>query len=439
MPEVFENFFNCFGKKTSDYYNLVQLDPGFRLYFGKGETLDIAADKGKLKADFEQIEPGSGAQLDKFLADAEFKYRIGMLKLAHKPSVSWLEFAEPSIVLNAAKLNMFTPVSTVVRRYFKDPRLIALMEFPALFLGAMPWQIPSLYTLMNYAALEGGTWYPMGGMYKIVEAMEALARSLEVNILTDAAVTQIKVDNRRVTGIQTAAGEHSADAVIGACDYHHLEQCLLPPADRNYRDSYWEKKTFAPSCLLFYIGLDKKLSNVLHHNLFFDTDLAKHAAEIYTAPAWPTAPLFYVCVPSVTDHSVAPAGCENLFVLMPIATGLNNGDDKHEFYFDLLLTRMEQMTGESIRPHVIYKRAYCIDNFKADYNAYKGNAYGLANTLRQTAVLKPSVKNKKLKNLFYAGQLTVPGPGLPPGIISGQIASTLTDQYLKQVKHETII
>ena len=187
----------------------------------------------------------------------------------------------------------------------------------------------------------------------------------------------------------------------------------------------------SPSSLIFYIGVRKKIVSLQHHNLFFDEDFNTHSAEIYDTPSWPSAPLFYVCAPSKTDPAVAPDGHENLFILMPLAPGLSDTPELREKYFDIILNRLEKITGETIKSHIDYKTSYCINDFISDYNSYKGNAYGLANTLMQTAILKPSVKNKKLKNMFYCGHLTVPGPGVPPALISGQIAA---EQLMKRLK-----
>ena len=433
MPDVFETFFNQFGKSTSDYYHLVQLDPGFRMFFSQDDVLDIPANRESLYETFERIEPGSAQRLKQYLAGAAYKYKEGMLKMAYMPSVSWLEFARPQMLAKASRLDMFTSISKHVRKFFKDERLIALMEFPVLFLGAMPWDVPALYSLMNHAALSQGTWYPMGGMFKIVEGMFRLATSLGVRFHTHCDVGQIAVIDEKAYLLHTSLGDFNADAFIGTCDYYHLEQFLLEPEFRNYSENYWRRKTFAPSCLIYYLGINKRIDNLIHHNLFFDADLAHHAKEIYEHPQWPQQPLFYACCPSKTDPSVAPPGHENLFLLIPVATGLKDTPDIQEQYFNIIIRRMEQICGTSIAPHIVYKRSYAVSDFSHDYNAYKGNAYGLANTLRQTAILKPSIKNKKIDNLFYAGQLTVPGPGVPPAIISGQIAASLTGKYLNKL------
>ena len=428
MPDIFENFFAHFNKQPQDYYKLLQLEPGFQIIFKEGPAMIIPASLEGIYEVFESIEKGSSGKLKKFLTEGAIKYKIGMKELVYKPSFSLLEFANYKTISGAAKLNMFNSVSGYVRRYFKDERLIALMEFPVLFLGAMAKDIPALYSLMNYAALSLGTWYPMGGMIEIIKSMETLASSMGVKFETSCEVSKINVVNKKATEIQTTKGNFKTDSIIATGDYHHIEQDLLEEQYRNYDEHYWAKKTFAPSCLIFYIGVNKKIKKLIHHNLFFDASINDHSKDIYEHPKWPEDPLFYACCPSKTDNSVAPEGMENLFLLVPIAPGLTDIDDIRESYFKKIIARMEHYCNDTIMPHIIYKRSYCLNDFKNDYHAYKGNAYGLANTLRQTAVLKPSLRNKKINNIFYAGQLTVPGPGVPPALISGQIAA---EQLLK--------
>lgn len=431
MPDVFEDFFTYFGKSSRDYYNLVPLDPGFQIIFNKNESLKIPAKVDDLLELVESIEKGSAKKLKQFLAEGKFKYSIGMKDLVHKPALSWMEYMNYPVIKGAIRSHIFKSMRKYVRSYFKDERLIALMEFPVLFLGAMPNHIPALYSLMNYAALSLGTWYPMGGMYQIVTAMEKLASSLGVEFHTSCEVKKIDVRKNKAIGIETSLGAFNGDSIIATADYHHVESHLLDKAYRNYSENYWQKKTLAPSCLIYYIGVNKKINRLLHHNLFFDTNFEEHAEHIYKNPQWPKDPLFYLCCPSKTDSSVAPKDMENMFILIPIATDLKEIEIIREHYFKLVIKRIESWCGEEILPHVIYKKSYCINDFIKDYNSYKGNAYGLANTLKQTAVLKPSIRNKKIKNLFYAGQLTVPGPGVPPAIISGKIAVEQLTKYLK--------
>ncbi len=431
MPEVFERFFNSFGKKVSDYYQLERLDPSYRIYW-PDDMMDIPANYEEIKKLFESIEQGSAAQLDKFMTEAGYKYNVGINKLVHKPGQSVTEFLDWEVIKGVFKLDVFTNMKKHVAKYFKHPKLQEMMEFPVLFLGALPEETPALYSLMNYADIKLGTWYPQGGMYKIVEAIFRLAKELGVKFCFDCDVKSIDVENSKAKSVtaqttinyQPSTINYAADVVIGAADYNFIETKLLAENCRSYSDEYWNKRVMAPSCLLYYVGLNKKLNNVLHHTLFFDTDFGVHGKEIYTQPRWPANPLFYVSVTSVTDHSVAPEGYENLFFLIPVAAGLQGDTEElRDKYFEDIIKRFEHRTGQSIKENIVYKRSYSVSNFVNDYNSFKGNAYGLANTLMQTAVLKPGCRSKKVKNLFYTGQLTVPGPGVPPSLISGEVVA----------------
>lgn len=424
MPDIIEDFFNDFDRKSSDYYELISLDPQFEMVFEDG-NMSLPQSYPEMRNLFEQTESGAGNKLDDFMKDAQYKYEVGMKDFVIKPCHSWLEFVSPKIAKSALKLDLLSNFHRFVRKYFAHPKLIMLMEFPVIFLGAAPKDIPALYSLMNYGGYKLGTWYPMGGFYKVIEAMKEICLENGVKIHLNAAVEKINVSNSKVCSITVNDEEIVFDTVIASSDYHHTEQKLIPEKYRNYNEEYWKNKTFAPSCLIFYLGFKEKIPNLKHHTLFFEHDLDLHTAEIYTEKKWPTKPLFYACCPSKTDKNVAPENCENIFLLMPIATGITDSEEMREKYFEEMISRLEKHTKTTnISEKIEYKRSYCIQNFKEDYHAYEGNAYGLANTLNQTAVLKPSLRNKKIKNLFYTGQLTVPGPGVPPSIISGKIAAT---------------
>ncbi|MBB6239790.1 phytoene desaturase [Pedobacter sp. AK013] len=431
MPDVFENYYNLFGKTTSDFYTLKRLNPSYRIYFGKKDTIDVPATLDDLYDLFEKLEPGSSKNLKHFLEQAKYKYEVGMNEYVFKPSHSVMEYFDPRLAISGIKLQLLGNMRQHVHQLFKNERLRKLLEFPVLFLGATPQHTPALYSLMNYADLVLGTWYPMGGMHKIVAAMQHLAESEGVKFIFDTEVTKIEVKNNLAEYVITKNGNFKSDFVVGNADYHYIDQHLFDKPYRNYNEKYWEKRTMAPSCLLFYVGLNKKLNNLLHHNLFFDEDFDQHAKEIYTHPQWPSKPLFYVCCPSITDKSVAPEGCENLFFLIPVAPDLPDNESKREEYFNLLLKRFKDLTGNDIGDHILFKRSYAMNDFVTDYHAFKGNAYGLANTLKQTAFLKPKMKSK-VTNFLYTGQLTVPGPGVPPAIISGQVVAKEIKKKLKK-------
>jgi len=438
MPDVFERYFAQFGKKVSDYYELDRLDPSYRVYWEEGHT-DLSADFETLKKTFDSIEPGSGEQLEKYLQEALVKYEVGMGRFVHKPGLSLTEFMNWETVSGALKLQLLTSISKHVAHHFTHPRLRQLMEFPVLFLGALPQDTPALYSLMNYADIKGGTWFPKGGMYAVVEAMYKLALELGVEFKFNETVSEFKIDKvagskRRgqISAVVSSSGVYSADAVISGADYHFTEQQLLPAAYRQYSEAYWKKRVMAPSCLMYYVGLNKKLKNPVHHSLFFDVSFATHGHEIYKEPKWPTEPQFYVSVSSATDPSVAPAGCENIVFLIPVASGLTGDDEAlREHYFQKIVARMEKHIGEPILDSIVYKKMYSVADFKDDYNSFKGNAYGLANTLMQTAVFRPACRSKKIDNLFYTGQLTVPGPGVPPSLISGEVVASVCVEAFK--------
>lgn len=440
MPEVYERFFNDFGYKASDFYKLELLQPAFDMVFSKHDIAHIPQNFDELCNWFESVEKGSAAQLKKFMQEAEFKYRTGMDKLIYQPGIHWSEYASLTVLKGLLRLQLLSSFSKHIRQYFKSEKLLSLMEFPVLFLGAMPEETPALYSLMNYAGLKLGTWYPQGGFGKVVDAFMKVDESLGVKFHFNATVQKINTARDEAVSLLVNGKLFACEGVVAAADYHHIEEVLLQEDERNYDEGYWKKKTFAPSSLVYYLGINRRIDSFNHHTLFFDEPLHQHSREIYKNPQYPSKPLFYMCCPSRTDDSVAPEGCENIFLLMPIAPGLEDADETRERYFDIMLRRIEQHFGESLQESIIYKKSYCINDFISDYNSYKGNAYGLANTLMQTAVMKPKIRNHKIKNLLYAGQLTVPGPGVPPAIISGKIAAGLLQQKLtKGIVHETTV
>jgi phytoene desaturase len=422
MPDVFDRFFKDFGKKTSDYYKIDKLDPAYRIFF-EDEILTIGDSMKKICGEFERIEKGSGTKLKAFIRKAQDNYKIAVNKILYKsPGISPKELVTKDTILRVDRF--FKSISQEVRKNFNNPKLISTLEFPSLFLGAKPSKTPSFFSFMNFADFGLGTWHPRGGMYEIIKGMESLAIELGVKIHTNSKIDKIVVENNTVVGVQTKGSLIKSDIVVSGADYHHSET-LLDNKYRQYSETYWNKKVFAPSSLLFYIGLNKKIKNVEHHNLFFDANFETHAEEIYDNPKWPSRPLFYVNIPSKTDSSMAPERCDAMFILIPIAPGLEDTTKMRNYYFEKVIKRFEEKTEQSIQNNIIFKESFCIEDFKSEYNSYKGNAYGMAMTLLQTAFLRPKLKSKKVKNLYFTGQLTVPGPGVPPSLISGKLTSKL--------------
>ena len=426
MPDVFERFFSDFGKSPSDYYALEKLNPAYSVYFGKNDSIEIEDTLQKIANAFEKEEKGSSKKLFKFIENAKSNYNIAIKDLVYNPGVSPLELVTPTTIL---KLNQFLGnIKNDVRKEFKNPKLVKILEFPVLFLGAKPSDTPSFYNFMNYADFGLGTFHPKKGMHQVILALENLAKELGVTIKTDAPIEKIIVKKNKAVGLVSNSKEFYSDIVVSGADYHHTET-LLNPEHRQYSESYWNKKTFAPSSLLFYVGFNKKLKNVNHHTLFFDTDFEVHAETIYDKPKWPENPLFYASFPSITDNSVAPNGKEAGIFLIPLAPGLDDIQELRDIYFEKIIERLEHLTSQNVKNDIIFKESFCLNDFIKDYNSYKGNAYGLANTLTQTAFLRPKLKSKKVKNLFFTGQLTVPGPGVPPALISGKLVADLVFKH----------
>jgi phytoene desaturase len=423
MPDVFDHYFAQFGKKTADYYKLSRLDPSYTVVYGKNDSLDIPASYHRFRQMFEEMERGSAAKLDKFIHEASYKYNVGINNLVYKPSRSITEFLSLKLLIDVIRMDVFTSFQTHIEKYFKNKRILQLLEFPILFLGALAKNTPALYSLMNYADIKLGTWYPEGGMKSVVDSMVNLSKELGVNFVFNNPVKSFEFEANNIKSVITEKGNYKADVVVGSADYHHIESALLDKKFRSYSENYWDTRLLAPSSLLFYIGFNRKIDGIKHHMLFFDEPFAPHAEAIYTTKKWPSKPLFYVNAPSVTDSSVAPKSHENMVILVPVAAGIEDNEEIRDRYFHLIFDRIESYLGQEIKSSIDYNKSYAIKDFVNDYNSYKGNAYGLANTLRQTAILKPSLKSKKVKNLYYTGQLTVPGPGVPPSLISGEVVA----------------
>ncbi len=422
MPDVFERFFEDFGHKASDFYTLQKLNPAYSVFFSDGSNIDIADNLEDIYATFESVEKGSAKALREFMSDAQSNYNVAIKDVVYRPGISPLELVTPKTVVKLGQF--FSNVSRDVRKKVKNSKLVSILEFPVLFLGAKPSDTPAFYNFMNYADFGLGTWQPKGGMYSVILGMQKLAESLGVEFKVNSTISKINTEQNIIKGITVNGSFQAFDIVLSGADYHHTET-LLEEKQKQYSEKYWAKRTFAPSSLLFYVGFDKKLKNVSHHNLFFDTDFEQHATEIYDTPQWPTEPLFYANFTSITDPETAPENCENGFFLIPIAPGLSDTPELREEYFNKIITRFEKITKQSVRNNVNFKKSFCVSDFVNRYNSYKGNAYGMANTLLQTAFLRPKLKSKKVNNLFFTGQLTVPGPGVPPALISGKLVSGL--------------
>ena len=425
MPDVFDKFFSDFNKKTSDYYKLTRLEPSYK-FFANNSKYDISTKNSELNNMFESIEPNSSKKMKKFLNQAKMKYQVSMKHFIYKPNLSIKEYFSISTLKHFYRLDIFRSLRSHISSFFKSKIIKDMLEFPSMFLGGTPNNTPALYSLMNYADIVGGTWYPKGGMVEVSNGFGRLSKELGVKHILQEEVSSFEIKQNRIVGVKSKNGNYyDADYFICCAEYPFVQMNLLDEKHRSYKETYWNKKNIAPSALIFYIGLSDKVKGIDHHNLFFDKDFDRHLDDIFNKNIWPKEPLFYLCCPSKTDNSIIPKdNMENIFILIPIASNSKDNQNVRNKYFDDVINRVEQVTNQTIKDKIIVKESFCVNDFKERYNAYKGNAYGLANTLFQTAVFKPKMKDKKINNLYYSGHFTVPGPGLPPAVISGEIVAS---------------
>ncbi|MFM7088217.1 MAG: phytoene desaturase family protein [Candidatus Paceibacterota bacterium] len=423
MLEYFEAFFKKYGHTSGDFYETVLLDPSYRIIYQDGTRVEISSDVEKNIALFESIEPGAGDRLRVYLKEAERKYHLSTSLVLEKSINNFFDFFSFELLTKSFGLNVFQNLDAYVRSYFKNEKLVQILEYITLFLGSSPKQLPAVYSLMNYADFIGKVWYPQGGMGKVVEGFVKACQEQGVEFAFNQDVTSIKVENGKTSGVYVGEKFYEADYVISNADYPFTEMRLLPKEYQTHKEAYWDKKKISPSAFLMYIGLNKKLKDVRHHNYFFRDNWAEHFKSVFEHPAWEDEPSFYLCVPSVTDPSVAPAGHENLFFLVPAAAGLSDDPAFKKQYRDKMIKALEAFLGESISENIVYERIYTQSDFERDYHAYKGTALGMALNLMQTGFFRPHNRSKKVKNLFYAGQYTHPGCGMAPCIISGDNAA----------------
>jgi len=421
MPDVFNKFFAEFNKKPEDYMDLVRLDPSYRVFFDEDDHVDISADLEKNLSLFEQMEPGAKEKMKEYLDKSKYEYDIAMKDFIYKDYKHLTDFFKPRLIVEGTKLHMFEKLDSYAQRYFKNQKIRQILEYTIVFLGGSPYDSPALYSLMSHVDFNMGVWFPKGGMGKLPEAMHKLAKEQGVHFEFNQPVEQVMVENGKATEVKTDNDTFSADHVVVNADYAWAETHLLDKKYQTYSEKYWDKRKIAPSAYLLFLGLDKQLRSFTHHNLYFHPQWDEHFDDIFKNPQWPDKFSYYVSCISKTDSTTAVEGGENVFVLIPVAAGLDDTEETREAYFNKTIDHMEKLAGENIRDHILVKRIFAHNDFSSRYNAYKGTALGLAHTLKQTAIFRPRHQSKKVKNLYYTGHYNHPGIGVPMVIISSQI------------------
>jgi phytoene desaturase len=423
MPEAFERYFSLFDTKPSDFYTLKRLDPQYRVYFDKDDRVDMYRDLQKNLDTFDSIAPGAGKLVEEYLDLAKYQYDIAMNQFIYKNYNSLLDIMDPRLMIEGTKLKLFSSLNAFVSQYTNQDKIKKILQYTMVFLGGSPSNTPAFYSIMSHIDFHLGVFYPMGGMGKVIEGLAKLCKENRVKIVTNQEVKRIHVRNKHAHSVETQDKTYEADLVISNADYPHTETDLLTSHNQTYSKEYWERKTIAPSAFLLYLGVKGTVKNLSHHTLSFADDWEHHFAQIFDDPAWPDKPSYYVCCPSKTDPSVAPKGHENIFVLVPVAAGLKDTKDVRMKFRSKIISHIEHITGEKIDNRIVVERIFSQQDYASMYNAYKGTALGLAHTLFQTALFRPQNKSKNVDNLYYVGQFTHPGIGVPMCLISAELTT----------------
>ena len=448
MPDAFERFFAHFGRSPSDYYDLTHLDPHYRVFWKDGDRVDAVGDVEAMQSVFESYEPGAGEALARYLEQAERNYRVGMDQFVYTDRSRFRDFLDLDVVRSARGLTLLGSMERHVAKYFDHPKLRQLVQYSLVFLGGSPGNTPALYSLMSHVDFGLGVHYPEGGLGAVVDAVVDLGTELGVTYETGRAVTgirEVEASEAAVAGesqalaadgvgesatdrdgtagqlrVDTDADPLFADVVVSDADYAHTERELLDADDRQYDDGYWDDRTYAPSAFLLYLGVEGDVEPLAHHTLVLPEDWDGHFETIFDEPAWPDDPAYYLCVPSQTDDSVAPAGHSNLFALVPIAPGLEDDEETRRAFRDRLLDDVAANTGVDLRDRIVVEECFTVSDFAGRYNSTRGSALGLAHTLRQTGPLRPGHRSAALDGLYYTGAFTTPGIGVPMCLVSGE-------------------
>jgi phytoene desaturase len=451
MPEVFDHFFALFGTSADVQLGLTRLDPGYRVFFeGHDAPLEVHADRAANVAEFESLEPGAGRRLEDYLDSAQDVYTMALRQFLYSSFDSVPALMRWDLVRRTPRLARLLTRSLQdhVAERFTDRRLRQVLGYPAVFLGTSPDRAPSMYHLMSHLDLADGVLYPAGGFGRLAEVVADLARGAGARLHTGATVTGITTgtttgarrrgrERATVTGVRwtDAAGashEQAADLVVGASDLHHLETELLPPSLQTYPQSYWDRRDPGPGAVLVCLGVEGALPELPHHSLFFTEDWSTNFEDIFGADKRvPDPASTYVCKPSATDPTVAPEGCENLFVLVPVPADVSigrggldgSGDPAVEKAADAAIDQVASWAGiGDLRSRIVVRRTFGPGDFAADLNAWSGGALGgPAHTLRQSALFRTGNVSRKVAGLYYAGAGTIPGIGLPMCLISAEL------------------
>lgn len=425
MKDVFEDYFKLFGKTTKDFYNLKRLEPAYKVFFDDNQPATIKADLRHNLSTFESLEAGSGEKLEQYLKRAERNYQTSLDYFLYNP------FNRPSQIVSLdlfknlpSFLGIFTSsLHKFIGRSFSSLEIQQILEYPSVFLGASPFNTPALYQLMSYLDFKEGVFYPeKDGMYAVTKALCLIGKDLGVCYHYGSDVSKIIVEESIAKGLIVDTKEIYADLVISNADLHFTETKLLEPKEQTYPEKYWQKRDVGPSALLIYLGVEGSLPQLEHHNLFFVKEWKQNFDSIYQQKIWPDRASIYVSKTSQTDKKTGPKNHENIFILVPLPASSTKSKKDEDRFVEHYLKQLEEMSGISdLRTRIVTKEVRNPQYFGSVFNSWQNTALGMSHTLRQTAFLRPSIKSKKVKNLYYVGAGTQPGIGVPMCLISAQL------------------
>lgn len=430
MPDAFETFFKQFDKSPSDYYQLIKLDPAYKVYFSDNESILVKPDIDYMADEFEKLEKGAGVKFKKHMHKMKKKYELAVPRFLLKDYSNPTELLDMEIFKHALSLELTNSYHNSIAKSFKSPKIQKILEFMAVFLGGSPYKLPGLYNLINWADFGLNVYYPQGGFFEVSKGLEKLAKELGVMLHYNKPVSEIVVENGKTKGIVAGGEMIEADLVVANADYQFVEEKLLKEEFRQYASSYWEKADMSPSGVCIFLGLNKTIPNLTHHTMVFSEGWENHFESIEKGKM-PDSPQYYISTPSKTDESVAPEGKENIFILVPISPYLTDNEENREKIFDYVMEDIKKKIGVDIRKHILHKRIFAQNDFINEYNAYKGNAFGLGHTLKHSITFRPPNKHKKVKGLYFVGQYTNPGTGTPLVLLSGILVSQLVQKHEK--------
>lgn len=425
MPDVFEQYFALLDEKISDHLDLVKLSPSYRVFFANDTEMPVVDIHSNLEKDlplFEKLEPGISPKLKEYLKRSGEQYEMAKETFMYRNLGFSLDFLHWKVIKKGIELNPFQTMQSYLNKWFKSDRIKKILEYSLVFLGSDPSKTPAMYNIMNAIDFNMGVYYPKGGIYEIIKALVNINKKHGTQFLSEKPVAKILVENKKVKGVLLEDGVTlEADIVISNADLWFTETKLLSKQHQTYPKSYWEKTVMSPSAFIMYLGLDRKIDSLSHHNLRFGEDWEQNFKELFDAPQLPLDPSYYICKPTETDPDLSPPNTDNLFVLVPIPPGLELSEtDMTQYRKKVYQLMKKDLNLPELEDYVVFEKTYWSDDFKKDYNAYKGTALGLAHTLKQT-LLRPSNKSKKVKNLFYVGAGTSPGIGMPTCLISAEL------------------